>query len=310
MMPRRASFFPVRLLFCGSGWHSICDDIAARLPPDMSISIWDRKQPLATAVADIEVILPSNAIVDGTVLRAAKKLKLVMQPASGYEAIDRDTARVLGVPVCNAPETNHISVAEAALYFMLALARKVKGAARVFGNAKIGEPIGIELRDKTVGIVGTGTSGNVLAGICRGLEMRVIGVDSKSSRDDFERLLSESDFVSIHCPLNERTRHLFDRAAFAKMKSGAILVNCARGPIIDKEALAQALASGQLGGAGLDTFWEEPWDPKDPIFARENVVTLPHVAGTTRESYARIADVVVDNVLRVQRGEEPRFRVA
>jgi phosphoglycerate dehydrogenase-like enzyme len=109
--------------------------------------------------------------------------------------------------------------------------------------------------------------------------------------------------VSLHGPLTDETRGLVDGAALAAMKPGAFLLNLARGAIIDRAALDAALARGHLGGVGLDVFWEEPWDPADPLFADPRVVVLPHVAGSTEESFGRIADIVVENVARIGRGE-------
>jgi phosphoglycerate dehydrogenase-like enzyme len=276
----------------------------------MSISIWDRSRPLIETVADIEIILPSNAPLSAEILRAAKKLKLVQQPASGTDNIDRDAARALQIPVCNAPEANHIAVAEAALYFILALARRVKAAGRSFEAAKIGLPLGVEICGKTLGVVGLGLSGSLLCKQASALGMKVLSVRSSSGRKEFDELLANSDFVSIHCPLTSRTENLFDEAAFAKMKPGAVLINCARGPIISKSALVQALERGTLAGVGLDVFWEEPWNPADPLFAREEVVTLPHVAGSTREAFARIATIVAENAARIAQNQAPLYRVA
>ena len=135
--------------------------------------------------------------------------------------------------------------------------------------------------------------------------MSVSWIRSSSSRKEFYELLRSSDVISIHCPLTDRTRGLFDPAAFAEMKKGAILVNCARGGIVDRKALESALARGKLGGVGLDVFWDEPWNPADRLFHFANVEVLPHVGGSTREAFSRIAQVVCDNVTRVMSGEEP-----
>jgi phosphoglycerate dehydrogenase-like enzyme len=140
--------------------------------------------------------------------------------------------------------------------------------------------------------------------------MRVSSVDSKSSREDLIALLAEADFVSLHCALTDRTRGLIDATALAAMKPGACLINAARGAVIDRPALEAALASGRLGGVGLDTYWHEPWDPADPLFAHPDVVALPHIAGTTEEAFTAVADVVADNLGRLLRGEPLLHRVA
>jgi phosphoglycerate dehydrogenase-like enzyme len=123
-------------------------------------------------------------------------------------------------------------------------------------------------------------------------------------------LAASSDFVSVHCPLTPATRGLIGAEFLSHIKRGAMLINCARGGVVEKGALAHALASGRLGGAGLDTYWEEPWEPSDSLFQRDNVITLPHVAGSTHESFGRIADIVADNIGRHRRGEPLLHRIA
>ncbi len=123
-------------------------------------------------------------------------------------------------------------------------------------------------------------------------------------------LAAESDFVSVHCPLTPSTAGLVNADLLARMKPSAFLINCARGPIVERAALALALEEGRLAGVGLDTFWDEPWDPADPLYRRGDVITLPHVAGSTAEAFARIADIVVENIARIRRGEPLLYRVA
>lgn len=298
----------MRILFCGTGWFPIIDAIGERLP-EASFEVWDRDVPLVRSVAGISVIIPSNGRIDGAAIAEAESLVLIQQSAVGYDGVDLDAARARGIPVCNAPGTNHDSVAETATYLMLALARRAPVAARCFGRAEIGVPLGTELRGKTLGIVGLGQSGRALARIAGAVGMEVRATRSGSSRDELLELVISSDVISIHCPLSPETRGLFDDSLLSRMKPGALLINCARGPIIERGALERAL-DGTLGGVGLDTFWDEPWDPNDPLFARDDVVTLPHVAGSSVESFARIADIVAENIRRVLRGEEPLHRVA
>lgn len=298
----------MRILFCGTGWFPIIDAIGARLP-GASFEIWDRSIPLVRCVGGVEVIIPSNGLIDAAAIAGAESLVLIQQSAVGYDGVDLAAARARGVPVCNAPSTNHGSVAETATYLMLALARRAPRAARAFARAEIGVPLGIELEGKTLGIVGLGSSGKALARIAAAIGMEILSVTSSSSRDELVELVISSDVISIHCPLVPETRGLFDDSLLSRMKPGALLINCARGPIIDRGALERALDDG-LGGAGLDTFWDEPWDPNDPLFLRDDVVALPHVAGSSEESFARIADIVADNIRRVSRGEEPLYRVS
>lgn len=301
----------VNVLYCGTGWLSVVDFIRERLPSGVSIRARDRTKPLREELGDIDIILPSNAIINAEILAAAPRLSLIQQPAVGTESIDLNAAKAHKIPVCNAPGSNERSVAEAALLLMLVLARRLPEARRAFRESRIGEPLGVELGGKTLGLIGgKGRSGSRLAAAATGLGMRVLSVGSASSREDLFKLAEESDFVSLHCPLTPATRGLIGDEFLSRIKPGAMLINCARGGVVDREAFARALASGRLGGAGLDTYWEEPWSPSDPLFQPDNVITLPHVAGSTRESFSRIADIVADNIGRHRRGEPLLHRIA
>ncbi len=296
----------MRVVFCGTGWLPMVDAIRARLPAGTSIRLRDPHAPLVDELRDANVILPSNCVIDAAAIDAPRDLRLIQQPAAGIDIVDLDAARARGVPVCNAPGANADAVAEMALLLMLSLARRVKPAAAAFARADLGVPLGVELRGKTLGIVGLGRSGAALARIAEAVGMRVRSVRSTSTDAERAHLLATADIVSLHLPLTDATRGSIDPAA---MKPGAFLVNCARGAIVDRAALEAALASGHLGGVGLDTYWEEPWDPDDPLYARDDVVTLPHTAGSTVETFSRIAGIVADNIARVVAGTEPRFRV-
>lgn len=300
----------MKVVFCGSGWFEILDFIRARLPAGASLVAWDRVTPLPEALRDANVILPSNAPLDRSAMEAPAELVLVQQPAVGTDGIDLAAARARGVPVCNAPGTNPPSVAEAALFLILALARRLKRAQRAFAEAHIGVPLGVELCGKTLLVVGLGQSGSRLARAAEALGMRVLGARSSTPRAELLAMCTQADVVSVHCPLTPATRGLIGAEALAAMRPGAFLVNCARGPIVDRGALAEALAGGRLGGVGLDVYWDEPWDPADPLLSRDDVVTMPHVAGSTEEAFGRIADIVAENVRRVIAGDPLLHRIA
>ncbi len=300
----------MRLLFCGSGWLPLVDQIKTRLPDGTTIDIWDRRIPLTTAVVDVDVLLPSNALITPEVIAAARRLRLIQQPAAGTEWIDRAAAAARGVPVCNAPGTNHVAVAEATLYLLFALARKAPLAARAFAAREVGVPIGIELAGRTLGIIGMGRAGTAVAERARALGMTVLALGRTASAAERTSFFAASDAIAIHCPLTPETRGMIDAAAFAAMRPGVLLVNVARGPVIDRGALIAALAGDRLGGVGLDVHWNEPAEPADPLYADPRVVALPHIAGSTVESFTRIADVVLDNLDRLRRGEPLRHRVA
>ena len=304
----------VRVVFCGTGWLPVVDAIRERLAglglADARVEAADRSRPLAPQLAECEVVLPSNAPFQRELILGMPRLRLIQQPAVGHEGIDLAAARERGVPVCNAPGGSHDAVAQAALLLMLALARRLRGAQRGFAAARIGVPLGVELGGRTLGLIGRGNTGSRLARLADALGMRVLSVGASSSRRELEALLAAADFVSIHCPLSERTRGLLGAAELALMRRGAFLINCARGAIVDRAALEAALASGQLGGAGLDVYWDEPWDPAEPLFQRDDVIALPHVAGSTEEAFGRIAAIVAGNIRRLVDGHALEHRIA
>ena len=301
------------ILFCGSGWLDIVDMIAARLPAGDRLRRWDRARPLVDEVAATlpDVILPSNGKVDAAVIAAATpRLRLIQQPAAGVDSIDLAAAAAHGVPVCNAPGANTTAVAEAALLLLLLCARRWPVAHAQFERGIIGAPLGVELSGSRLVIIGGGRTGTALATRARALGMTVDVHGSSTTRAHLHGALAGADAVSVHCPLTAATRGLLDAEAFAALPAHAIVVNAARGPIIDRAALEAALARGHLGGVGLDVYWQEPWDPRDPLFAHPKVVTLPHVAGSTTAAFTAIADIVVDNLGRLQRNEPLRHRLA
>ena len=300
----------LRLLYCGTGWFPVVEAISACLPPGAQLQVWDRSHPLGEAIRHADVVLPSNSVLDARTITAAPRLRLIQQPAAGCETIDLETARQRGMPVCIAPGMNSQAVAEVALLLMLALARRLPQTRQAFCERRLGEPVGVELTGKTLGLIGYGRSGRRLAETARSLGMHILFTRSSSTRADLKAMLERADFVSIHCPLTAATRGLLDAEALSWLKPGAYLINCARGPIIDRLALEAALDDGRVAGVGLDTYWAEPWDPSDPFFARDNVVTLPHIGGSTQEAFQRIARVVAENVRRLQRGEELLHRIA
>jgi phosphoglycerate dehydrogenase-like enzyme len=275
-----------------------------------SIEVLDPKRPISEQVAGVTLIIPSDGRIDEEVFAAATSLELVQQTATGTEVIDLDAAKRRGIPVCNAPGKNAASVAETALFLILALAKRLPRARRAFATGIVGEPLGQELDGKTLGIVGLGASGSRLARAAEALGMRVVSVGSTSSEGDRARLFEQSDVVSLHCPLTDETRGLVDEAALSRMKKGALLVNCARGPVVERAALESALEAGHLGGFGLDVHWQEPADPNDPLYARDDVVALPHVAGSTEETFDRLVGVLFENLRRLRAGEPLLHRVA
>jgi phosphoglycerate dehydrogenase-like enzyme len=262
----------------------------------------DPSRPLEEQVASASALIPSMARITASVMAAAPRLKLVVQFGAGLEGVDRAAAEARGIAVRNVPGVNAQAVGELALFLMLALARRLPVHGRSFARRVVGDPVGSELRGKTLGVVGFGASGRALAAAARGLGMDVIAVRATGKPDplaswvggpaDLDILLERSDFVSLHVPSTAETRGLMNRQRFARMKRSAFLINVGRGDLVERAALLDALREG-IAGAGLDVYWQEPPDPEDPLLRLENVVATPHVGGATEESFVRIADRVV-----------------
>jgi phosphoglycerate dehydrogenase-like enzyme len=270
-----------------------------------------------------DVVIPTMSRVTEPLLATADRLRLIQQVGSGLEGVDIEAARMRGIRVANVPADsclNADSVAELGIYMMIGLARNFRGMAASFANRKIGEPRGTTLMGKTVGIVGLGGIGKALVKRLRAFDVRLIGIkrehaeeaakdlglDWSGGAQDLERLLGLSDFVVLCLPLSTGNRNLMNETTFASMKRGSFLINLSRGGIVNRDALDKALATGQIAGAGLDVYWEEPVDPKDPIF-RHNVFTTPHIGGSTDVSITGIVQVVADNIRRVENNREPLY---
>lgn len=232
----------------------------------------------------------------------AGPLRVVVKYGSGLDNIDVAAARDLNVALSSTPGANARSVAELAIALLLALARHVAVHDRAVRGGSWSRRTGSELAGKRLGVVGYGAVGREVARIARGLDMEVVAHDPLVSDAEvplvpLAELLAESDAVSLHLPLTEETRGLVDADALAAMPPGALLVNTARGGIVDEAALADALASGRLGGAALDTFAEEP-PAASPLLALDNVVLSPHAGAATVEAVRRTADQAVEQLLR------------
>ena len=246
----------------------------------------------------------------------AKKVRIIGKQGVGYDTVDIAAAKAKGIPVVRTPGVNSEAVAELALALALAASRRVVELDR---RIRAGEPVprpdylAVELQGKTVGVIGVGNIGSRVARKWHAaFNANVIGYDPYKDvmpcvkKDQLRDLLAEADLVTIHCPLNDETRHMIGARQLSWMKKGAVIVNTARGGIIDERALYDALKSGHLFGAGIDV-WEEAEPPaKDhPLLALPNVVATPHVAGNTFETQERSAMQVATQVVDVLKGKPP-----
>jgi len=222
--------------------------------------------------------------------------------------VDLEAARSRGIRVSNAAGYSTQAVAELTLCMMLSLLRNVPAVEARCREGKTKDGlVGCELMGKTVGIVGTGAIGARTAELCNAFGCKVLGYKRRLTGNEpsfiefvsLDDLLSRSDIVSLHCPLNEDSHHLINRDTISKMKKGAYLINAARGPIVDSQALAEALNSGYLSGAGIDVFeTEPPLDPSHPLLNSKNTIVTPHVAFASAESMETRAKIVFENIVK------------
>lgn len=278
--------------------------------------LWGKRDELLSRVADARAVIVRNATqVNAELLEAAPGLKLLARMGVGLDNIDVAACEARGVEVCPSIGANAASVAEYVIATAMILLRGpayfatpdvVAGA---WERPKFAS--GLELAGRTMGVVGFGSIGQVVGTKARAMGMDVIAYDAMlpgdapawagARRVDLDALIAEADVISLHCPLLPETRDLIDAAQFAQMKPGAILINSARGGIVNEAACAAALRAGALGGAALDTLNVEPIDAAAcALFAGiDNLILTPHIAGVTLESNRRIAEVAAMNVRRV-----------
>lgn len=256
--------------------------------------------------------------VDGEVMDAAgEQLKVISNHAVGFDNIDVPAGTARGIPVGNTPDVLTDATADFAFALLMAVARRIPEGERFVheGKWKTWGPkllLGVDIKGATLGLVGFGRIGQAVARRATGFDMRVIYYDpkeAKSSRDlnaqrvDFETLLEESDFVSIHTPLTPDTRHLIDAEALSKMKPNAVLINTARGPIVDLDALYEALISRRIFGAGLDVTEPEPIPLDSPLLKLENILVAPHIASASITSRDQMSWMAAQNLIAGLKGE-------
>lgn len=291
------------------------------LSPDFDVRVLGycpTELELAAEVSDAEALitLVSDPVTE-TVIQAGTRLKIVANYAVGVDNIDRAAAAARGIVVTNTPNVLTDATADLTMALLLALARRViegDRLVRVGGFAGWGPDLllGSDLKGKTFGVLGPGRIGKAVARRARAFGMAVIAC-GRSPRDEtdpddpprvsLEDLLRRCDVVSIHLPLTEETRHLFDAETFVKMKPGSWLLNTARGPIVSETALLQALEAGPLAGAGLDVYENEPGITPG-LLDNDRVVLMPHAGSATVETRREMARIVVEDVRRVLSGEK------
>lgn len=272
-------------------------------------------------IADAQVLWHVLEPVTAADIAAAPQLKLIQKIGVGVNTIDLDAARQRGIAVANMPGTNSQAVAEHTLLLMLACLRRaipLDSATRAGRgwqvDRRVFDRVG-EIRGRTIGFVGFGAVPQRLAPVCSALGARIVYTATAAKPGlpwehlTLGELLAKSDIVSLHVPLTPVTQRLINADALSKMKSGAILINTARGALVDEQALLEALRNGRLIAAGLDVFAQEPLPDAHPLYELDNVVLAPHVAWLTPETLTRSLDVAVDNCRRLRDGDTLRHRV-
>lgn len=234
-------------------------------------------------------------------------VKLICEAGTGYNNIPLDAARAKGITVCNIPAYSTQRVAHTAIMMMLGLASSMRKQMAMLERGDRSnftrhlQADHVELNGKTLGIVGAGTIGREVIAIARALGMNIL-VHTRTPKADgnayltLEALLAQSDYVSLHCPLSEHTRHLINKGTLALMKPGAYLINTSRGPLVDEAALIQALEEGKLAGAGLDVQETEPPAQDNPLYTMDNVILTPHMGWKGLETRQRLVSILTDNV--------------
>lgn len=280
------------------------------------------REELLRRVSGVTALLPilTEAVDDAVMDAAGPQLRIVANYAVGYNNIDVAAATARGIAVTNTPGVLTETTADLTWLLLLAAARRAGEGERYLreGRWKSWGPmllLGCDVHGKTLGIFGMGRIGRAVARRARAFDMRVIYCSPSelpadeakalgAVRVEKTRLLAEADFLSVHCPLNQDTRHAFGQEEFSAMKPTAMLINTARGPIVDEQALAAALKQGEIAGAGLDVFEEEPRIHPE-LLDCGNAFLLPHLGSATLETRTRMALIAAENIVAMLRGEHP-----
>jgi glyoxylate reductase len=284
-----------------------------RLAAAHEVEVWPERMPppyeaLREQAARSEGLLTLlTDRVDAALIESSPLLKAVANYAVGYDNIDLEAATKRGIQVGNTPDVLTDATADLTFALLLAAARQLPQSIE---SVKLGdwltwEPgmyLGTSVHGATLGIIGLGRIGRAVARRAAGFKMTVLHTGSDGGIP-LARLLADSDFVSIHCPLTPETRHLIDDGALAAMRSSAILINTARGPIVDPDALGRALHDGAIAGAALDVTEPEPLPAGHPLLQAPNLIVTPHVGSATREARERMADLAVENLIAALSGE-------
>jgi len=287
----------------------------------VDIKLGLKSEEIISTIGDYEaLVVRSQTQVSAKVIEAGKKLQVIARAGVGVDNIDVEEATRRGIVVVNAPTGNTISAAEHTIALMLALARHIPQANAMLksGVWQRSDFMGIEVRNKTLGIIGLGNVGSEVARRARGLEMKLIAYDPFISVDyahnlgvellSLEQLLKESDFITLHLPLTASTKALIGAKELALVKPTVRIINTARGGLVDEEALAKAVKEKRVAGAAIDVFSSEP-TTKGVLFGNDNIITTPHLGASTTEAQAMAAKDIAKQIIDVFKGQPARYAV-
>ncbi len=302
------------------------EDVIAAIGPRHDLAVYDKNKPLAEQFEGVEVVVDMGGSV-GTrqMYDIAKDTKLWQVLGTGLDHVDVAYMKTRGFMVCNCPgDFSAVGLGECAMMYIMMLSRRVDEARQNFKSSIMYKPLGNELEGKVLGMIGFGSSSQELARRAKGFGMKLwaidvqefdrelldeLGVEFLGSPADMDKVVAASDFLSLHLHLNDKTKHIIDKRRIEMMKPTACIINVARGGLVDEEAMYEALLANKLGGAGLDVFAQEPTDPTLPVYQLLNVITTPHIAGSTDGTARKRAAAAAENVDRIAQGQEPLHRV-
>jgi len=307
----------MKILIVGHFTETSKSNIKRCFPEDWEVVIVPPGKEMLYHIEDCQVIIPEHIKVDRSLLSTAKKLKLV-QTGAGFDNVDIDACTELGIWVANAAGVNAQAVSEHVMALILSHYKNIPFLDSFMKNRMDENQLdynGSELKGKTIGIIGLGTVGKKVAEFCKVFDMNVLAYarnavehsDGFVKMTDFDNLVSVSDIVSVHLSLNEQTKQLINKAVFRKMKKTALLINTARGGIVNERDLIDALKNGDISGACLDVFQSEPLPIDSELRNLSNVILTPHTAGMPDgpKFHKKRYDFFVNNIKRVENGEAP-----
>lgn len=295
---------------------------------NIKVDFVDHHEPIIPHIQDSEILINSIDKIDKSLINSCPNLRLVQQSGIGVDGIDIDYCSERGIYVANVPMANAISVAEHTFLLILYLSKNIK-LNSFSSNPNSGsfvrrmpDHMGIELSGKTILILGLGVTGIEVAKRAKAFGMKVIAVtkhpftkteggdkkyfvDSIFSVHDLQHVLPVADIVSIHTPLNNETENMISKKELESMKKSAYLINVARAPVVNHDALVDSLRGKNIAGAAFDVFWNEPADQNDDLLKLDNFLLTPHIAGWTYEAIDSISDIIRINIERMMRGQIP-----